>query len=64
MTQGFKRRRTRWSTIAMMALGCSMAIAPVVAASPASKELDSVVMVTIPAGEFLMGSLEGKAWPP
>ena len=68
MMQGLRRSGTRWSTIvAMMALPCAVAIAPVVASPLASKELDPVPMMTIPAGEFLMGNPEGKGradeWP-
>ena len=60
MTHGPKRRRTRWRTIvAMMALASAVAIAPVVAAPPVAKEVDPVLMVTIPSGEFLMGNPEG-----
>ncbi len=41
MTQGLRRRGTRRSTIvAMIALICAVAIAPVLAAPPASKEVD------------------------
>ena len=68
MTQGLMRRRTRWNIlVAMMALVCAVAIAPVVAAPPVPKEVDPVPMVTIPAGEFLMGNPQGKGradeWP-
>jgi formylglycine-generating enzyme required for sulfatase activity len=51
----------------MMALASAVAIAPVMAAPAAPKELDPVLMVTIPAGEFLMGNQEGTGradeWP-
>ena len=68
MTQGLMRRGTSWSTtVAMMALASTVAIAPVVAAPTAQKELDQVPMVTIPAGAFLMGNPEHKGradeWP-
>jgi len=68
MTQCLRRSSTCWSTIvAMMAIVCTVAIAPVVAAPPVPKEVDPVPMVTIPAGEFLMGNSEGKGradeWP-
>ena len=68
MTQGLRRSGTSWRAIlAMMALTCAVAIAPVAAAQPAPKEIDPVPMVTIPAGEFLMGNSEGKGradeWP-
>ncbi len=68
MTQGLRRSGTSWRAIlAMMALTSAVAIAPVAAAQPAPKELDPVPMVTIPAGEFLMGNSEGKGradeWP-
>jgi len=59
MTHCLRRSRTRRSTIvALMAIACAVAIAPVFAAMSVSKEVDLVPMVTIPAGEFLMGSPE------
>ena len=63
MTQCLRSSRTRRSSIvAIMAIACavSLAIVPVVAALPVPKELDPVTMITIPAGEFLMGNPEGK----
>lgn len=66
MTQGLTRRRTRWGYAGLLAAGCTLALSPVFAA-PAVKELDPVLMVTIPAGPFLMGtqSPKGRAdeWP-
>jgi len=59
MTHCLRRSRTRRSTIvALMTIACAVAIAPVFAAMSVSKEVDLVPMVTIPAGEFLMGSPE------
>ena len=60
MTLGLRRRTTRWRIIAaIVATAYAVAQSPVVAAA-VSKELDPVPMVTIPAGEFLMGNSEGK----
>ncbi len=66
MTQGVTRRRTTWGYAGLLAAGCTLALSPVFA-GPAVKELDPVLMVTIPAGPFLMGtqSPKGRAdeWP-
>jgi formylglycine-generating enzyme required for sulfatase activity len=61
MTLGLRRRTTCWKIIAaIVATAYAVVQSPVVAAAPVSKELDPVPMVTIPAGEFLMGNSEGK----
>lgn len=67
MTQSAKWRRTRRSAVAVIVtIAWTVCLSPVVAAPPA-RELDPVPMVTITAGEFLMGNPEGVGradeWP-
>src|SRR3982751_413864 len=67
MTSG-RCRRTRWRIMAtIVAAACAIMQSPAAPAAPASTDLDPVPMVTIPAGNFLMGNPEGKGradeWP-
>ena len=67
MKQGARWGRMGWSAMAVIVMtGYTVYLSPVGAAPPA-KELDPVTMVTIEAGEFLMGNPEGVGradeWP-
>lgn len=67
MKQGARWGRMGWSAMAVIVMtGYTICLSPVGAAPPA-EELDPVTMVTIEAGEFLMGNPEGVGradeWP-
>jgi formylglycine-generating enzyme required for sulfatase activity len=68
MTPDLRETITRWGTMAaIVAMACGVAQSSAVAAPQAGQELDPVPMVTIPAGDFLMGNPEGigraDEWP-
>ena len=68
MTQGLRRIETPWrSVVPIVATVCTVTMATIATALPAPKELDQVLMVTIPSGSFLRGSMEPKGradeWP-
>ncbi|HKR79680.1 MAG TPA: SUMF1/EgtB/PvdO family nonheme iron enzyme [Nitrospira sp.] len=64
MTSGLRRNITRWRIIAALVVTVCTGTPWADAGPPAaSKEFDPVPMVVIPAGDFLMGSAEGKGRP-
>ncbi len=61
MTFGLKKKTTPWSMMAVIVLTAFAFVQSLVMAAPQDeKEMDSVPMVKIPAGTFLMGNPEGK----